>query len=236
MICHRKEVRTMKKGFTLIELLIVVAIIAILAAIAVPNFLEAQVRSKVSRVKADMRSIATAIEAYAVDNNRPPMGYWSCRSTLGNIVVSGSGMLVKVTSPVAYITRFPLDPFTEKGWTAAGPLQIYVPRMTYFYETSSPQQTPGVTGIGLPGVYAGLMYNIYKSGTSWFMFSLGPSRFECGSPLRWLGGQSNRPEAAAVYDPTNGTLSWGFIYRTSGGAQEGIPAVMPVSSTPPGAW
>jgi prepilin-type N-terminal cleavage/methylation domain-containing protein len=46
-------------AFTLIELLIVVAIIAILAAIAVPNFLEAQVRSKVSRAKADMRSIAT---------------------------------------------------------------------------------------------------------------------------------------------------------------------------------
>ena len=61
-----------KKGFTLIELLIVVAIIAILAAIAVPNFLEAQVRSKVSRVKADHRSLATAIEAYYVDNNSYP--------------------------------------------------------------------------------------------------------------------------------------------------------------------
>jgi prepilin-type N-terminal cleavage/methylation domain-containing protein len=60
------------KGFTLIELLIVVAIIAILAAIAVPNFLEAQVRSKVSRAHSDMRSLATAIESYMVDNNKFP--------------------------------------------------------------------------------------------------------------------------------------------------------------------
>lgn len=59
-------------GFTLIELLIVVAIIAILAAIAVPNFLEAQVRSKISRVKSDMRSISVALESYAVDNNIYP--------------------------------------------------------------------------------------------------------------------------------------------------------------------
>jgi type II secretion system protein G len=64
-----------KRGFTLIELLIVVAIIAILAAIAVPNFLEAQVRSKVSRVKSDMRSIDTALQAYYVDNNRYPPAY-----------------------------------------------------------------------------------------------------------------------------------------------------------------
>jgi len=61
------------KGFTLIELLIVVAIIAILAAIAVPNFLEAQVRSKVSRAQSDMRSLATAIESYMVDNNNFPV-------------------------------------------------------------------------------------------------------------------------------------------------------------------
>ena len=58
--------------FSILELLVVLAIIAILAAIAVPNFLEAQVRSKVSRVKTDMRSLATAIEAYYVDNNQYP--------------------------------------------------------------------------------------------------------------------------------------------------------------------
>lgn len=63
------------KGFTLIELLIVVAIIAILAAIAVPNFLEAQTRSKVSRVKADMRTIATGLEIYRLDNNDYPPGF-----------------------------------------------------------------------------------------------------------------------------------------------------------------
>ena len=61
------------RAFTLIELLIVVAIIAILAAIALPNFLEAQTRSKVSRAKADMRTLVTAIESYHVDNNLYPI-------------------------------------------------------------------------------------------------------------------------------------------------------------------
>ena len=56
-------------AFTLIELLIVVSIISILASIAVPNFLEAQVRSKVARVRAEHYTIAVALEAYHVDNN-----------------------------------------------------------------------------------------------------------------------------------------------------------------------
>ena len=59
--------RVAREGFTLIELLIVVAIIAMLAAIAVPNFLEAQARAKVARAKADLRTIATALESYSVD-------------------------------------------------------------------------------------------------------------------------------------------------------------------------
>jgi len=63
-----------QKGFTLIELLIVVAIIGIIAAIAIPNLLNAIDRGKQKRTMADMRSIGTSIESYAVDNNFYPKG------------------------------------------------------------------------------------------------------------------------------------------------------------------
>ena len=62
-----------QKGFTLIELLIVVAIIGIIAAIAIPNLLNAIDRGKQKRTMADMRSIGTAVESYAVDNNVYPV-------------------------------------------------------------------------------------------------------------------------------------------------------------------
>jgi general secretion pathway protein G len=61
-------------GFTLIELLIVVAIIGIIAAIAIPNLMNAVDKSKQKRTMSDLRSIASAVEAYAVDVAVYPRG------------------------------------------------------------------------------------------------------------------------------------------------------------------
>src|SRR3984893_19583310 len=66
------DMKKRQSGFTLIELLIVIAIIGILAASAIPNMLNAVQRGKQKRTMSDMRALATAIEAYAVDNNSYP--------------------------------------------------------------------------------------------------------------------------------------------------------------------
>ena len=59
-----------RKGFTLVEIMIVVAIIALLAAIAVPSFLRARKRSQASRILNDLRMIDSAIDQYAIENNK----------------------------------------------------------------------------------------------------------------------------------------------------------------------
>ena len=87
-----------EKGFTLIELLIVVAIIGIIAAIAIPNLLNAIDRGKQKRTMADMRSIGTAVESYAVDNNVYP-------------VAVTAAALQGVVAPI-YIKTMP----TADGW------------------------------------------------------------------------------------------------------------------------
>src|SRR5437016_9156324 len=59
-----------RKGFTLVEIMIVVAIIALLAAIAVPGFLRARKRSQASRILNDLRMIDSACDQYAIETNR----------------------------------------------------------------------------------------------------------------------------------------------------------------------
>ncbi len=101
-------------GFTLIELLIVVAIIGIIAAIAIPNLLNAIDRSKQKRTMADMRSVGTACEEYSIDNNFYPVQ--TTQGAVSAIATSLEPTYIKVTP-------------TKDGWnwniqygTAAGGL------------------------------------------------------------------------------------------------------------------
>ena len=65
-----KKLTTKRGGFTLVEIMIVVAIIALLAAIAVPGFLRARKRSQASRIINDLRLIDSAVDQYAIETNK----------------------------------------------------------------------------------------------------------------------------------------------------------------------
>jgi prepilin-type N-terminal cleavage/methylation domain-containing protein len=205
-----------KKGFTLIELLIVVAIIAILAAIAVPNFLEAQVRSKVSRQKSNMRTVATALEAYAVEYNRYPV------STISPFDVFPPGYGPsrykvypgQLTTPVSFITSAaPMEDIFRLPHGYSNPLanQIYyLPTLVYLV---------GGPYIGYASAAAYAAQD--KRYGAWVLRSAGPDLYYQNYPnIRDDYGEPIHQWNLAGYDPTNGTVSSGDIYRSQKRADE----------------
>lgn len=200
---------TDKCGFTLIELLIVVAIIGILAAIAVPNFLAAQTRAKVSRVMADMQAVHNAIEMYHVDASRPPIGSLEGVS-LGIWGNDTRIAFIRLTTPTAYMSSIPVDPFavaTSGIRTVDSPV-----RETFTYNCMKGNRHR-----------SWLLDLAYEAGYDWYMFSVGPALTE-GLPwpdymLAARSPKYTRPERPTdrIYEPSNGIQSDGWIVRTSAG-------------------
>lgn len=213
-------------AFTLIELLIVVAIIAILAAIAVPNFLEAQTRAKVSRVKSDIRSMATAIEAYAVDNNKPPREYDNRPAVDGPFFgqANASGIMSKVLStPVAYVTNaYQLDAFVNAGDNLPSDEK-------YFTYASVFDRTLITNTGGTAWFFGGSLTQPQRSEAindiygAWYMLSVGPDRNYFNNTTSSRGGVTGREYIP--YDPTNGTISFGNIMRSQKRTSEFLPPI-----------
>ena len=124
-----------QKGFTLIELMIVIAIIAILAAILIPNFLHARAEAQTSGCEGNEKQIATALEEYAVDNNGKYVGGSVTSTLLGTL----------------YLGVTPKDPVNSSNYsvnTAAAGSGSYQITDAGGHDTTTTGSLPGGPGTG----------------------------------------------------------------------------------------
>jgi general secretion pathway protein G len=177
------------RAFTLIELLIVVAIIAILAAIAIPNFLTAQTRAKVAHVESNFQALAVAMEAYYAD--------WQSYQSEDGLIWDGWLAFNRLTTPIPYIAKMPLDVFKAD-----------IPGMAQSTELGFYNLGTGSTTIGIPRNRP--MLNGQRAPTdAWMLASYGPDLLDDTTLIQ----DYPRTRKACPYDPTNGTKSKGDLYR-----------------------
>lgn len=209
-----KRLRKMKQkkfyGFTLIELLIVVAIIGILAAIAVPNFMSAMVRAKVARTQEESRVLFLALEAYRIDHNMFPNPSGQSLDPLDL-----RGRFYALTTPVSYMTSTPNDPFSGKYDNGAGLIDLReVPGGTaYCYGRADMAGQRGTLNLGKS---FGMIASAGPDGQLAQIYYYPPH-------ITHTGGADCPvcdPALAALltvteYSPSNGLISGGDIYRWS---------------------
>jgi prepilin-type N-terminal cleavage/methylation domain-containing protein len=211
-----------KKAFSLIELLIVVAIIAILAAIAAPNYMDALTRSKVARFEGDCKAAETAIEVYYSDwSYYPPADRWPVQSTSGNWWTSpsnpGEGFLSRrLTTPTAYMTKIPRDVFFNEELRGT----YMDKRVTYNFSTDSQNQL--IYGSSTKGNWVSNFYAKLKgmratntarpSNAAWMIASPGANK-----RLDYRTGVE-----PIQYDATNGIESDGDLFMFGPGLGFGL--------------
>jgi len=182
---------TKYQAFTLIELLIVVAIIGILAAIAVPNFLNAQTRAKISRVMADCKAYGTAIEMYIIDHNVPP---WDKPCPSGDH--GWASCYTQLTTPVAYMNSVLIDVFQAED--ISRPDSYFIgDKFSYDYATIFLNGTPNQPAANWEAFFG---HSLWKVGS-------------CG-PDRAYTNVIDRNFRSPPYNATNGLNSPGDIYYT----------------------